>query len=205
MAPNQPKEKDTISIFSFVPFCPSIHISFDDYLASNYVILGHFTTSVFLEKILDFGLLPANKTNMFSNIDMFINGDDEFVYLAGHFDHVFSQNAIKKFGGEEILLIVKIERSELELDDLLKHHSKQNRDIQDHKQIYKILTQDIFSQCRTKSTIPPENILHVLSVDKILNNMYLSSEKRKLKAFGITDIEEHLESILHNKALERNI
>lgn len=203
MAPNYLKEKDTVNVFSFVPFCPSSHISFDNYLASNYVILGHFTTSVFLEKILDFGLLPANKTNMFSNVDMFENGDDEFVYLAGHFDHAFSENAIKKFGGEEILLIVKTERQKLELDDLLKHHSKQNRDIKDHKQIHKVLTQEIFSQCRTKSVIPPENIMYVLNVDKILNNTHLSSKKRERKAFGITEIEEHLESIVHNKTLRQ--
>lgn len=194
-----------IDIFSFMPFCPCSHISYDDYIASKYIILGHFTSSIFIENILKNGLLPAKETNKFSNNDMFSDGDDDFVYLAGHFDHVFSENAIKKFGGEEILLIVKIERNKLELDDLQKQYSRQNKDIQDQKQIYTVLTQEIYSQCRTKSIIPPENILHIFNVNKILNNTYLSSKKRELKAFGVSKIKEHMESIVHNKSLERNI
>lgn len=165
-----PQEK-VIDLFSFVPFATFSHkISYDEYNNADYIILGHMTSSFFLEEILIKGLLPPVLTNNYSNKTMFENGDENYIYLTAHLDRCFSQNAVEKYPGEEILLLVKIEIQSLELDDLKKYYSKQNIDLRNPEVLHHVLTTPTFDcNCRTKKHITPDSIIEVFKIKDLWN------------------------------------
>lgn len=153
-----------LDLFSFKSFKPFSHISYEEFKQAKTFILGHFTSSKFLSKILEDGLIPPSITGNFSNDDMIAKGDEDYIYLAAHYDNVFSRNAIEKYGGNEILILLEVDKSTLELDDLHQKYSRDNINLADQIKLHEVLTQDIFAQCRTKKHIKPSQIIKVLEV-----------------------------------------
>lgn len=158
---------NTLQLFSFYFDKPCKYISFKEYNSAKHVILGHFTTSVFLNSILENGIQLSQYTGNSSYKEIFKEDDENYIYLAGHFDRDFSKNAVKKFGGNEILILVKVKRDTLELDDVNNIYSKKGIKLNSNKDIYNALTQSLFSQCRTKQIILPEQIIGILDIEKI--------------------------------------
>lgn len=91
-------------------------------------------------------------------------GDEHYIYLAAHYDNVFSKNAVEKYGGEQVLILIEIDKDALELDDLNQKYTKKNISLKDQEELHKALTQNIFAQCRTKTEIKPSQIVKVLQL-----------------------------------------
>lgn len=184
----------TLDLFSFYFAKPCKNISYDEYINAEYIILGHLTTSIFLDSILKNGIKAPEYTGNFSNKDMFIDIDKYYIYLAGHFDRVFSENAVKKFGGKEILILIKVKRNTLELDDLNGMYSKQGISLTSNEEIHNVLTQNLFSQCRTKESILPEQIIEVFDVNKIMNTKLFSEESFvNMKPLTFIDLKKNID------------
>lgn len=153
-----------LDLFSFDSFSPFFHIEYKEFDKAGTLVLGHFTTSIFLDKILENGLQPPAKTGKYSNDDMIVPGDEHYIYLAAHYDNVFSKNAVERYGGDQILILIEIDKSALELDDLNQKYSKENVNLKDQEELHKALTQNIFAQCRTKTEIRPSQIVKALQL-----------------------------------------
>ena len=175
-----------LELFSFYYGYPCSNITWEEYENSEYIILGHFTTSVFLDSILLDGLDAPINTNKFSNKDMFMDGDEYYIYLTGHFDSLFAENAVKKFGGKKILLLVKVRKKTLELDDLRNIYTNQGIDLTCQRTIYEVLHKNIMCQCRTKVKILSEQIIEILDVDKIFSERLTINEKSYLNRRYLT-------------------
>ncbi len=113
-----------LDIFSFSS--QTAKVSLEEYRSSEYISLGHFTSSILLNDIQKNGFLPPIITNKYSNEDMLSDGDEDFIYFTSLFDNTYSKNAVRKFGGEEVLIIVKLNKFILELDNLNQKFSRKN-------------------------------------------------------------------------------
>jgi len=162
-----------IDLFSYKnkEFEPFKEISLEVFKNSDSIILGHFTSSKFLEGICQHGICPPTKTKMFSNKDnLFSDGDEKYIYLSSHFDSFFSENAVKKHGGDEILILVKISPLDLELDNIRNRHIDQGLQLNNLEKIFEELQNPWAAQARTKTTIFPKNILKVIDL-KTMNEI----------------------------------
>lgn len=170
--------KKELELFSFYYGYPCNNVTKEEYEMSEYIILGHFTTSSFLDSILSNGLKAPINTNYFSNKDMFTKGDEYYVYLTGHFDSVFAENAVKKFGGKKILILVKVNKNNLELDDLMSIYTNKGISLTCQKTLYEtlVISPNMMCQCRTRIEILPEQIIEIFDVDKIIKNKLLPNE-----------------------------
>lgn len=160
-------ENKIVDIFSFLPFGGIKQICKEDFFTSEYLIMGHFTSSFLLTHILKEGLQPPSVTTIFSNAEQSKPGDEKNIYLIGHIDDIYSQNAVKKYGGTEILILVQIKRENIELDDFLNHHSSRGIMTNSQEEIYEVFSQTISPECCTKTGISPDQIIEVLDVNKI--------------------------------------
>ncbi len=151
--------------FDYCVFDKFSSITLEVFKQAEEVVLGHFTTSVFIDDILKNGLKIPKYTKNYSNDDMFVNGDDEYIYLTSHFDKIFSVNATKKYGGKEVLLLVSVPIRDLELDNLYNRHKNQGYMLNDIEQIYKELKNPGAAQARIRKNISPENIIKVIDVE----------------------------------------
>lgn len=122
-------------------------------------------------------------------------GDENYIYLAANYDRVFSKNAVEKYGGEEILLMVSVERKYLELDDLMQKYSSKNISLNDQDILFDALTTDLYPQCRTKYPIGPDSIISILSAKdneflykKITQENPLYSDIKEEKLFKEFDV-----------------
>ena len=160
-------ENKIINCFSFEAFNFSHleKITLEEFINAKYIILGHLTTSIFLDSILQNGLLSPKKTNIYSNDDMLMEGHENYIWLTSHLDIVFAQNAVKKHGGEPILILVKIEPHKLELDNLFNRHSSEGIELNNLSHIYKELQNPGAAQARIKEHIPASNIVTVYRID----------------------------------------
>jgi hypothetical protein len=189
-------EEILLDLFSFTPFNPAWNrVTKEEFFNADKIILGHFTTSKFLTSILENGLQPVSVTQNYSSDDMVQAGDENYIYLAANYDRVFSKNAVEKHGGEEILLIVSVERKYLELDDLMQKYSSKNISLDDKDILYDALTSDLYPQCRTKYPINPDNIISILSAKdneflykKVTQENPLYSDIKKEKLFKEFDV-----------------
>ena len=186
-----------LDVFSFTPFNPAWNrIKKEEFFNADKIILGHFTTSKFLTNILKNGLQPASVTSNYSNDDMLHPGDENYIYLTANYDRGFSKNAVEKYGGEEILLVVSVERKYLELDDLMQKYSSKNISLNDQDILYDALTTSLYPQCRTKYPISPDSIISILNTkdNEFLyknvtqeNPLYSDIKKEKLfKEFDVS-------------------
>lgn len=192
------KDEDILlDVFSLTPFNLAWNrIKKEEFFNADKIILGHFTTSKFLPNILEHGLQPPSITKNYSNDDMLHPGDENYIYLAANYDRAFSKNAVKKYGGEEILLIVSVERKYLELDDLMQKYSSKNISLNDPCILFDALTTDLYPQCRTQKPISPDRIISILSAkdNEFLykeaiqeNPLYSDIKKEKLfKEFDVS-------------------
>lgn len=187
--------KKELELFSFFYGYPCKNVTKEQYEKSKYIILGHFTTSIFLDSILSNGLKAPINTNCFANKDMFVNGDEYYIYLTSHFDPIFAENAIKKFNGEKILILVKVEKETLELDNLMNFYTNKGIKLNCQETIYETLVkaQHVMCQCRTKIEILPEQIIEVLDVNEVNINRILSNESYlNRKSLTLSELKENI-------------
>lgn len=183
-----------LSLFSFNFAKPCKNVTYDKYNHAKYIILGHFTTSSFLGSILKDGLKAPKCTGNISNKEIIEENYNNYIYLTGHFDRVFSQNAVKKFGGNEILILLKIKKDTLELDDVNRVYSKKGISLTSVKDIYNALTQTLFSQCRTTQNILPNQIIEILDIEKIIENKFLFQESySNRKSLTFEELKEKID------------
>jgi len=78
-------------------------------------ILGHFTSSSFLDSILKHGLIPDTRKERC--VDDRVPSDNESVYLTARYDQLYSERAVKAHGGKPILVEVKVDRNSIYADE----------------------------------------------------------------------------------------
>jgi len=83
--------------------------------AAHQFILGHFTSSNFLERILTDGLVPD--TYKKRAVDDNLPSDTNSVYLLTTFDRFYANRAVKHHGGHAIIIEVLVERRRLSADE----------------------------------------------------------------------------------------
>ena len=78
-------------------------------------ILGHFTSSSFLDKILKEGLLPDPHKER--AIDDRVPSDSKSVYLASTYDWSYAERAVQHHKGKAIVIDVLVERQSVVADE----------------------------------------------------------------------------------------
>jgi len=122
------------------------------------VILGHLTSSIFIPDILQKGLLAQNKTGNESVGGHNSNADKDYIYLARSLDTFFSEQAVKRYGGEEILILLDIPLISLETDPFGGNLASSER-----KETFKAI-KETSRNFRVKECISPLNILDIQTV-----------------------------------------
>jgi hypothetical protein len=85
--------------------------SFDQIKNFDNLVLGHHTSDIFLDSIIENGLLtPAQTGNSFEDG---LSSDQNSVYLASTFDNYWLDRATEKYGGTGIVVVVEVPRRNL--------------------------------------------------------------------------------------------
>ena len=87
----------------------------DEFRSASEFILGHFTSSVFLDSILKYGLIPDVDGSR--AIEDGLRSDSESVYLATRIDRLYLKRAIQHHNGKGIAVEVQVPRSALLADE----------------------------------------------------------------------------------------
>jgi hypothetical protein len=87
------------------------------FASSSEFILGHFTSSVFLDAILSEGLTPDPKRER--SVADGLPSDSHSVYLASTFDRYYLKRAKEHHGGTPICIEVQVLRRMLTCDESL--------------------------------------------------------------------------------------
>lgn len=82
---------------------------------AKYIVLAHFTSSVFLEEIKKQGLIP----DIFKKrvVQDGLPSDTECVYLSAKLDKFYINRALENHGGTALIVVVKVELTSLEADE----------------------------------------------------------------------------------------
>lgn len=83
--------------------------------SATHLILGHFTTSTFLDSILQHGLIPDSSKERAMDDNQ--PSDTESVYLTAMYDRFYQDRAVEHHGGEAIVVEVLVERASLVADE----------------------------------------------------------------------------------------
>ncbi len=135
--------------------------SFEEMKRSEYLILGHCTTSAFLEEIKRNGLVPDYHKGR--SINDGLPSDPNYVYLFARLDKYFLKRAVRHHGGKGIVVAVQVELALLEADENAiapADHGKFPSDFL----LYKSLC---MNQCRHRGQIRPNQILGIYLEDGI--------------------------------------
>jgi hypothetical protein len=97
---------------NYLSRCPRNRAEFD---AAIQFILGHFTTTTFLSKILKYGLMPDEHKER--AIDDNVPSDSTSVYLATTYDRYYMNRATCHHGGEPISIEVRVDKTALLADE----------------------------------------------------------------------------------------
>ena len=87
----------------------------EEFEAATAFILGHFSSSSFLDSILQHGLIPD--TFKERSVDDRVPSDNSSVYLATTYDRFYAERAAKHHMGQPIIVEVVVERSKLVADE----------------------------------------------------------------------------------------
>lgn len=142
------------------------NLSFDDFYQNHFCLLRHYTSSALLRSIKKEGLLPVSLSGVkSSNLDaMSPKNQKDYVHFVANEDRVYSENAVRVHGGEEIVLTVKVPLIYLEADDYGEIYSKKNIDPKNQLVLYEKLTNDLFRTCRVQHPIAPHYIVDIKSI-----------------------------------------
>jgi len=123
------------------------------------LVLAHCTSSIFLDEIVKKGLLPYVESKRRINDDLF--SDEGCVYLLSTLDRYFLERATKHYGGEGIVVVVKVERNRLEADENIFPPVERGR-YQGDEALYLSLC---FGQCKHRGRIMPQQIVGIYKAD----------------------------------------
>lgn len=138
-----------------------LNICFEEFKKITHLQLIHSTTSVFLDNILENGLLPSSATG--NEIEDNLSTDLECIYLSAAFDYHYIKRAVEKYGGEGIVVLVEVEKALLEADEnSISQDNLQGQILLNEKLLYDSLS-FIFGACKYRGIISPENIVSVFS------------------------------------------
>jgi hypothetical protein len=127
---------------------------------AKYLVLGHFTSSVFLVEIKKRGLLPDTYQER-SVRDGDLPSDPCCVYLSVRLDKFYIDRAVKYYGGEGLVVVVKVERTLLEADE--QAVAPANRKNLSHNELLYLSL--CFGQCKHKGPILPTQIIGIYKPD----------------------------------------
>ena len=88
--------------------------SFDVLQRYSNLILGHFTSSVFLSSIRKNGLCPDDKKQR--SIDDGLLSDNSSIYLSARFDRFYLDRAVTNHGGSGLIVVVRAPIDQLRPD-----------------------------------------------------------------------------------------
>lgn len=121
----------------------------------EYFILVHMTTSLFLDEILEKGLLP-NKLSNNEIKDPGLENDPEVVYLSSWNDNFYMKRAVKNYGGEGIAVVVLVKKDYLEPDSNALPLAVKA----DNKTLNSLTS---WGACKHRGVIPSEQIISIYS------------------------------------------
>jgi hypothetical protein len=129
--------------------------SLDEMKNARYLILGHCTSSRFLEEIKRIGLVPDYRKER--GINDGLQSDSDCIYLLVGLDKYFLNRAILHHGGEGLVICVKVELGLLEADEntIIPSYHKH---LPSEEQLYVSLCGN---QCKHKGPIKAEQILGI--------------------------------------------
>ena len=138
------------------------------------------------------GLLPPIETKRYSNFHNAQPGDENYIYLITHYDPFFAQEAVKKYGGEEILIIVTAKKENLELDNFHNVYTNPElrniQNLKDQNELYKTLAgNDGYAQCRSLVGIEPNQILEVFKLNELYTHPCLRNNYEPLAYTSLQD------------------
>lgn len=122
---------------------------------AKYIVLAHFTSSVFLEEIKKQGLIPDTFKKRV--VQDGLPSDTEYVYLSVKLDKFYINRALENHGGTALIVVVKVELTSLEADENTIAPSR-IKNLSSDEMLYESLC---FGQCRHKGTISPSKILGI--------------------------------------------
>jgi hypothetical protein len=89
--------------------------SLDAMLSANQLVLGHVTSSTFLNSIRQQGLVPDLHKQR--TVDDGVPSDATSVYLRATWDSLYAERAVTQHGGSPIVVVVCVSRTALEPDE----------------------------------------------------------------------------------------
>jgi hypothetical protein len=89
--------------------------SLEELVRHCHLVLGHFTSSTFLDVIRGRGLFPDFSKER--AVEDYAPSDAGSVYLTARFDRFYLHRAVENHGGDGIIVVVKVERSALLPDE----------------------------------------------------------------------------------------
>ncbi len=123
--------------------------------AATQFILGHFTTSTFLPKILKDGLTPdAHKERA---VDDNVPSDITSVYLATTYDRFYMKRAMQHHGGEAISIEVCVDKATLSADE----GQLSPRDLATLDPVDALYVSMCGGACKHRGNVPLKNILSI--------------------------------------------
>jgi len=122
---------------------------------AKYIVLAHFTSSVFLEEIKTQGTRPDTFKKRV--IQDGLPSDTKYTYLSVKLDKYYINRALENYGRAALIVVVKVELTSLEADENTIAPSRIKNFLPD-EMLYESLC---FGQCRHKGTIPPSEILGI--------------------------------------------
>lgn len=122
-------------------------------------ILGHFTSSAFLESILQYGLIPDTENSRSTNDRLLC--DKSAVYLTTGYDKFYAERAVNSHGGRPIVIQVLVNRASLAADENSLNQHDMNACSPDEA-LYRSMC---FGACKHTESISLDAILSISEID----------------------------------------
>jgi hypothetical protein len=126
-----------------------------EFEAATQFILGHFTTTNFLSRILEHGLMPDEHKDR--AVDDNVPSDSTCVYLATTYDRFYINRATRYHGGEPISIEVRVDKTALLADE----GQLSPRDLATLDPEEALYVSMCGGACKHRGTVPLKNILSI--------------------------------------------
>lgn len=134
----------------------------EDLNETDYLILAHATSSELFDSIISKGLLANSVTNIKVNDNL--ETDSDSVYLSAGEYKFYMRRAVKEFGGQGIVIVVKVDKSLIVADEnSLSYGDKINPNLSQSEKLVRSMC--LLGACKHLGNIPKDNIIKIYSQD----------------------------------------
>lgn len=133
----------------------------EELMAASHLILGHFSTTTFLDSILSHGLIPDYRKERV--IDISVPSDAESVYLTAMYDRFYGKRAVEHHGGSPIVVEVIVSLDSLLADESAVSPAALAGSTPEQALFLGLCTSS--QACKHKGPIPLSQILSISHID----------------------------------------